>query len=1672
MKNISKNRRTVIFAIILINIILIPYISQIITKYIPKNGLNKDFKPKLSAPPTIVIDIPSLNDLFGSTAPDYNVTITDGGDGVNETWYTIDSGSTNITFTDNGTIDQNEWDLRPNGTVTITFYANDTLGVESSESVNVYRDVLAPLIAINSPSNNDVFNATAPIFDVTITDGNLDTMWYFITGSSVNRTFLVNEQFNQNDWDGIANGTLTTITFYANDTLGNESSQSVSIYVDRLGPSITINSPSDNDVFSSSAPVFDVTITDGNLDTMWYFIEGSSLNRTFSGNEAFNQNDWDGITNGTLTTITFYANDTFGNETSQSVSIYVDRLGPSITINSPSNNDVFNATAPVFDVTITDGNLDTMWYFIAGSSVNRTFLVNEQFNQNDWNGITNGTLTTITFYANDTFGNETSQSVNIYVDKLGPSIIINSPNNNDVFNATAPVFDVTISDGNLDTMWYFITGSSVNRTFLVNEQFNQNDWDGITNGTLTIITFYANDTFGNETSQSISIYVDRLGPSITINSPSDNDVFGATAPVFDVTITDGNLDTMWYFIEGSSLNRTFSGNEAFNQNDWDGIANGTLTTITFYANDTFGNETSQSVSIYVDRLGPIIIINSPSDNDLFNATAPVFDVSISDGNLDTMWYFITGSSVNRTFLINEQFNQNDWDGITNGTLTIITFYANDTFGNETSQSVSIYVDNSGPIIIINSPNDNDVFNATAPVFDVTITDGNLDTMWYFIEGSSVNRTFLVNEQFNQNDWNSITNGTLTTIMFYANDTFGYETSQSVSIYVDRLGPSIAINSPSDNDVFGVTAPVFDVTVTDGNLDTMWYFIEGSSLNRSFSGNEAFNQNDWDGIANGTLTTITFYANDSFGNETSQSVSIYVDRLGPTIIINSPSDNDLFNATAPVFDVSISDGNLDSMWYFIEGSSVNRTFLGNEVFNQNDWDGITNGTLTTITFYANDTFGNETSQSVSIYVDNTGPSITINSPNDNDVFNATAPLFDVTIIDGNLDTMWYFIEGSSVNRTFLVNEAFNQNDWDGITNGTLTIITFYANDTFGYETSLPVSIYVDRLGPSITINSPIPNQLCGINPPSYDVSIADGNLDEMWYGLVGGTKNITFIANGIIDSLEWNLFGNELVTIIFYANDTLGNENSSQVTVIKSIDAPQIIINSPLGGQVFNATAPYFNVTIIESDLDTSWYTIDNGITNITFTGNNTLIQINQNNWTAHIEGSFLLIVYANDTSNNIGSQPVNIVKDATAPSIIINSPNDNDVLSATAPIFDVTIIDGNLDTMWYFIEGSSVNRTFVVNETFNQNDWDGIVNGTITTITFYANDLAGNETSQSISIYVDNVGPSIIINAPTLNQLYSSIAPNFNVTITDGNFNTSWYTLDGGVTNYIFIGTTGTINQTAWDTLLNGTVTIRFVANDTFGNLNYQEIDVQKDVLAPIITINSPTSNQLFTHVIPQFDLTLVEGNLNTSWYTTDGGLTNYTFIGTMGTLNQAALFNGTITIRFYANDTLGNLDYSEVTIRYDILSPKPFILSSDADSPDTDGQFELNWTISIGAVNYSIYMYSSLITDINSSVTLVASGLTDLSYSISNESGTYYFMVRSYNETGFTDSNQIMITVAIPLEGAFDLMSFLTNPLTIINFGLFIGLLTGIILKIRKKYYKSGDKEIRRIEEIRRKKD
>jgi len=90
------------------------------------------------------------------------------------------------------------------------------------------------------------------------------------------------------------------------------------------------------------------------------------------------------------------------------------------------------------------------------------------------------------------------------------------------------------------------------------------------------------------------------------------------------------------------------------------------------------------------------------------------------------------------------------------------------------------------------------------------------------------------------------------------------------------------------------------------------------------------------------------------------------------------------------------------------------------------------------------------------------------------------------------------------------------------------------------------------------------------------------------------------------------------------------------------------------------------------------------------------------------------------------------------------------------------------------------------------------------------------------------------------------------------------------------------------------------------------------DIYKPIITINSPSPDDKFGDKAPDYNISIVEPNLESMWYTIDVGLTNYSITQLSGTLNQSAWDvapYGNITIEFYAKDLAENIGYSKVTV-------------------------------------------------------------------------------------------------------------------------------------------------------------
>ena len=95
---------------------------------------------------------------------------------------------------------------------------------------------------------------------------------------------------------------------------------------------------------------------------------------------------------------------------------------------------------------------------------------------------------------------------------------------------------------------------------------------------------------------------------------------------------------------------------------------------------------------------------------------------------------------------------------------------------------------------------------------------------------------------------------------------------------------------------------------------------------------------------------------------------------------------------------------------------------------------------------------------------------------------------------------------------------------------------------------------------------------------------------------------------------------------------------------------------------------------------------------------------------------------------------------------------------------------------------------------------------------------------------------------------------------------------------------------------------------------------------------------------------------------------------------------------------------------------PGSFSLSSNAGSPDNDGNFALSWTTSEGATSYSVYVCGNYISEINGTVTLLADRSAVSPYSITGLSnGDYHYVAVAHNDYGETMSNCIKITVQLP---------------------------------------------------------
>jgi len=237
-------------------------------------------------------------------------------------------------------------------------------------------------------------------------------------------------------------------------------------------------------------------------------------------------------------------------------------------------------------------------------------------------------------------------------------------------------------------------------------------------------------------------------------------------------------------------------------------------------------------------------------------------------------------------------------------------------------------------------------------------------------------------------------------------------------------------------------------------------------------------------------------------------------------------------------------------------------------------------------------------------------------------------------------------------------------------------------------------------------------------------------------------------------------------------------------------------------------------------LDWMGYSLD-GLANKTILGDTTIPFLSN--------GSHSIQVFGNDSLGNIYESEIRYFSiNVPPPSISVIRPSSNEFYSNIAPSFSLSITAFYQITTWYTLDGGGTNITFTGSSgTLNQTEWDGQGEGPIT-IRFYANDSFGRLNYAEITINKDITDPVITINSPLFGDQFTTMPPRFNISVDELNINAMWYTIDGELTIYNISEYSGYIDSIAWSSAPNGAITIRFHVRDKAGNIDYEDVIVQK----------------------------------------------------------------------------------------------------------------------------------------------------------------------------------------------------------------------------------------------------
>lgn len=1326
-------------------------------------------------------------------------------------------------------------------------------------------------------------------------------------------------------------------------------------------------------------------------------------------------------------TVTASVNDVAGNPTSVSRVALVDATPPVVTINPVATDNVINTPehtqAQIISGTVTGAQAGD----IVTVTLNNSDYTTVVDGSGNWSlgvpasvvsGLVDGSYP-VSVSVTDRAGNSGSQSLTVTVNTAAPLIGINSIAGDDVINASEKGADLQI------------TGTSdqpVNTaiTVTLNGQNYTTTTDASGNWSVTVpasavtalgqanytVTAAVTSSIGNSNTASHNVLVDSALPGVTINPVATDDIINAAEAGVAQTISgqvtgaeDG--DTVTITLGGNTYTATVGSNLTWSVSvpaaDIQALGNGDLTVSASVTNQN-GNTGSGSRDITIDANLPGLRVDTVAGDDVVNiiehGQALVITGSssgLAEGTLLTVTInnveYITAVQADGSWSVGVTAAQvSAWPA---GTVSIAVS-GESSAGNPISITHPVTVDLTPAAITINTIATDDVINGAEKGADLTLsgTTTNVEA------GQTVTVTFggknYTASVASDGSWSAtvsaadlalLTDGSASAQASVSNIN-GNSASAVHNYSVDSSAPTIIINTVASDNIVNASEADAGVTVSGSttaeagqivtvtlNSPTVQTYQATVQADGSWSIN--IPAADLEALTDGSHT-LTATVNDKAGNPASTTHNLAVDLTVPVLTINTIAGDDIINAAEHGQALVISGSSTGG-----EAGDVVSVTLNNKTYTttldaSGNWSvGVPAADVTalgsgpqTVTATVTDAAGNSDSETHTVTVNLTAPTIGINTIATDDVINATEKGADLQI-SGTSN------QPSGTTITVTLNGQNYTATTDASGNWSTTVpasavgalgeasytVTANVTDSAGNSNSASHNVQVNTALPGVTLNPVASDDI--IN--AAESGVAQTISGQVTGAAAGDTVTVTLGGKTYTATVQGNLswsvdvpaadiqaIGNGDLTVNASVTNGVGNTGSGSRDIVIDANLPGLRVDTVAGDDVVNSIEHGQALVITGSSSGlAAGAALTVVINNVTYgatvladgTWSLGVPAADVGNWPA---GTVNIIVSGTNTAETTTTITHPVTVDLAAVAISINTVSGDDVINAAEKGADLTLSGST--------SGVELGQTVTV--TFGGKTYTATVagDGSWTTIVPAADlsalrdgdasvqasvsNVNGNTASATHAYSVDATAPTLAINTIATDDILNAAEAGNPLTISGSSTAEAGQTVTVTLNGVTYTGTV--LADGSWSVsvptadlsnLTASQYTVSASVSDKAGNPATATHGLAVDLTVPVLTINTVSGDDII-NAAEHGQALVISGSsaggeagdvitvtLNSKTYTTTLDASGNWSVG-VPLSDVTALGSGPQTITATITDAAGNSDDASRTVTVNLTAP------------------------------------------------------------------------------------------------------------------------------------------------------